>query len=249
MRAYNEWTFVFFMKEGPCVRTAEPNRLSKRLVQGARVPAARPPASGRRHLGGELPHPRVPRRGRAGPGPRAAPIDRGLHRPPLAVRAVKSKTHCPRRHHRRRAALHAPGPDPWRRLDACPYRLPGMRDREVFEVDHPDTQALKRRVPARRGATGCDRVHLVPVVFGRDDVAAELASAGFVQRIRTLASGRARRTTSTTVPSTGPSSRPLPLGAGRRCCSPTWMRVCSMAPSPSQAARQRCGPWRRRESP
>ena len=61
-----------------------------------------------------------------------------------------------------------------------------MEDRAVFEVDHPDTQALKRRALSRRGAPSVDRVHLVPVVFGRDDVATQLATAGFTTGLRTL---------------------------------------------------------------
>jgi methyltransferase (TIGR00027 family) len=64
-------------------------------------------------------------------------------------------------------------------FDSRAYRLPGMRDVEVFEVDHPDTQSLKRRVLARRGRAAGGSVHLVPVVFGRDDVATALTAAGF----------------------------------------------------------------------
>lgn len=70
--------------------------------------------------------------------------------------------------------------------DSRAYRLPGMRERAVFEVDHPDTQAIKRRALTRLGRTLSERVHLVPVVFGRDDVATQLAAAGFVDGLRTL---------------------------------------------------------------
>ncbi len=70
--------------------------------------------------------------------------------------------------------------------DSRAYRLPGMSDRAVFEVDHPDTQAIKRRALARLGCTVSEHVHLVPIVFGRDDVATQLAAAGFVDGLRTL---------------------------------------------------------------
>jgi methyltransferase (TIGR00027 family) len=70
--------------------------------------------------------------------------------------------------------------------DSRPYRLPGMRDKEVFEVDHPDTQAIKARSLGRHGGAAARAAHLVPVVFGRDDVGAQLAAAGFDTGARTL---------------------------------------------------------------
>jgi len=70
--------------------------------------------------------------------------------------------------------------------DSRPYRLPAMRATDVFEVDHPDTQAFKRRVLARRGRAGSHNVTLVPVVFGRDDVGTQLTAAGFATGARTL---------------------------------------------------------------
>jgi methyltransferase (TIGR00027 family) len=72
-------------------------------------------------------------------------------------------------------------------FDSRPYRLPGMDGVEVFEVDHPDTQALKRRVLTRGRRVIPGSVHLVPVVFGRNDVADALASAGFATGRPTLA--------------------------------------------------------------
>ncbi|HXZ61707.1 MAG TPA: SAM-dependent methyltransferase [Acidimicrobiales bacterium] len=71
-------------------------------------------------------------------------------------------------------------------FDSRPYRLPALRDMEVFEVDHPDTQALKRRVLGRRGRALPRSVHLVPVDFGRDDTAQVLESAGFRTGVPTL---------------------------------------------------------------
>ncbi len=72
-------------------------------------------------------------------------------------------------------------------FDSRPYRLPGMDGVEVFEVDHPDTQALKRRVLSRGGRNIPGSVHLVPVVFGRDDLDQALAAAGFATAQPTLA--------------------------------------------------------------
>jgi methyltransferase (TIGR00027 family) len=71
-------------------------------------------------------------------------------------------------------------------FDSRPYRLQELRDKTVFEVDHPDTQALKRRALARHGATTTPNVHLVPVDFARDDVASRLASSGFETGLQTL---------------------------------------------------------------
>ena len=71
-------------------------------------------------------------------------------------------------------------------FDSRAYRLPGMAEVEVFEVDHPDTQTLKRRVLARSGRAVAGSIHLVPVEFGRDDVAPALHGAGFTPRTPTL---------------------------------------------------------------
>jgi methyltransferase (TIGR00027 family) len=72
-------------------------------------------------------------------------------------------------------------------FDSRPYRLAGMAGVEVFEVDHPDTQSRKRRVLARSGRALPGSVHLVPVEFGRDDVATALKEADFTPHIPTLA--------------------------------------------------------------
>lgn len=70
-------------------------------------------------------------------------------------------------------------------FDSRAYRLPPMRQVTVFEVDHPATQAAKRRV-VQRGADESSRVRFVPVVFGADDPAAKLADAGFEPGATTL---------------------------------------------------------------
>ena len=64
--------------------------------------------------------------------------------------------------------------------DSRAYRLPSAAAVTAFEVDHPATQAAKRRLvqarvrPERRG-----HVRFVPVDLEHDDLAAALAAAGF----------------------------------------------------------------------
>jgi methyltransferase (TIGR00027 family) len=71
-------------------------------------------------------------------------------------------------------------------FDSRAYRLPPMRQVTVFEVDHPATQAAKRRVvPHTAGGRG-GQVRFVPVVFGADDPAGKLADAGFEPGAATL---------------------------------------------------------------
>jgi methyltransferase (TIGR00027 family) len=71
-------------------------------------------------------------------------------------------------------------------FDSRAYRLPAMRQVTVFEVDHPATQAVKRRVVQRDADGRPGRVRFVPVVFGADDPATKLAAAGFEPGAATL---------------------------------------------------------------
>lgn len=57
-----------------------------------------------------------------------------------------------------------------------PHRAAGLR---IFEVDHPSTQADKRRRLLRFGPKLPANLSLVPAVFGEDDVAAALVAAGW----------------------------------------------------------------------
>jgi methyltransferase (TIGR00027 family) len=69
-------------------------------------------------------------------------------------------------------------------FDSRAYRIAELRDLPVFEVDHPDTQRMKRL-----GLThlSLDRgVNMVPVVFGRDELDICLTAAGFVAGLNTL---------------------------------------------------------------
>ena len=71
-------------------------------------------------------------------------------------------------------------------FDSRAYRLAQLRDVAVFEVDHPATQAAKRRILRRGSGRLPANVRFVPVEFGADDPAAELAGRGFVSGAPTL---------------------------------------------------------------
>lgn len=71
-------------------------------------------------------------------------------------------------------------------LDTRAHRLPGMGRVQVFEVDHPSTQATKKRAVHHAVGAVPDSVRFVPVEFGRDDVAQALAAAGFCSGLPTL---------------------------------------------------------------
>ena len=63
--------------------------------------------------------------------------------------------------------------------DSRAYRLPGCGRLAVFEVDHPDTQAVKREVLARTLGGLPAHVVFVAVDFDHDDLATALDRAGF----------------------------------------------------------------------
>jgi methyltransferase (TIGR00027 family) len=75
-------------------------------------------------------------------------------------------------------------------FDSRAYRLAGLRDVTVFEVDHPATQAAKRRVlrrfPQSAVNAGPGKVRFVPVEFGVDDPAEQLRACGFAPGEQTL---------------------------------------------------------------
>jgi methyltransferase (TIGR00027 family) len=70
--------------------------------------------------------------------------------------------------------------------DSRAYRLAQLRDTAVFEVDHPATQAAKRRILRRGSVQIPASVRFVPVDFGADDPAAKLAEGGFASGKPTL---------------------------------------------------------------
>jgi methyltransferase (TIGR00027 family) len=64
--------------------------------------------------------------------------------------------------------------------DCRAHRLPELHDTPVFEVDRAETQVVKRQSIESARALGVRRdVHYVAVDFGKDDLAAALASAGW----------------------------------------------------------------------
>jgi methyltransferase (TIGR00027 family) len=71
-------------------------------------------------------------------------------------------------------------------FDSRAYRLGQLRNVAVFEVDHPATQAAKRRVLLRHSGRLPANVRFVPVDFGADDPAAKLAESGFASGLPTL---------------------------------------------------------------
>jgi methyltransferase (TIGR00027 family) len=71
-------------------------------------------------------------------------------------------------------------------FDARAYRLPECATRTVFEVDHPATQARKRRLVQHALPGTNAHVRYVPTDFDRDTIETDLASAGFDPRRSTL---------------------------------------------------------------
>ncbi len=77
-------------------------------------------------------------------------------------------------------------------FDARAYRLPGLEQVTVFEVDHPATQQAKREVLGRvlAGIVAGDplawHVRFVPVDLERDDLVRALRAAGYRDGVRSL---------------------------------------------------------------
>jgi len=71
-------------------------------------------------------------------------------------------------------------------FDSRAYRLPGLRGITVFEVDHPDTQATKRRVLERALPAPPKHVRFVPCDFQRRDLESAMAAAGYGESARTF---------------------------------------------------------------
>jgi len=71
-------------------------------------------------------------------------------------------------------------------LDTRAYRLVNTPDVLVFEVDHPSTQAWKRKAIERLAPDRASRVRFVPVDFDHDDLGDAMAAAGFNRGTRTF---------------------------------------------------------------
>ena len=70
--------------------------------------------------------------------------------------------------------------------DSRAYRLAGAGRVPVYEVDHPDTQSVKRRIVGDVLGGLPAHVRFVPVDFDHDDLAAALEQAGLVAGRRTF---------------------------------------------------------------
>ena len=68
--------------------------------------------------------------------------------------------------------------------DARAVRLPDLRSARVFEVDHPDTQAAKRRVLARRLGSLPAHVRFVACDFDAQDLESAMRAAGYDRSLR-----------------------------------------------------------------
>ncbi len=71
-------------------------------------------------------------------------------------------------------------------FDSRAYRLPGLRDITVFEVDHPDTQAAKRKTLERVLSGLPKHVHFVASDFTQRDLESSMAAAGYRESVRTF---------------------------------------------------------------
>ena len=70
--------------------------------------------------------------------------------------------------------------------DSRPYRIEDVARARVFEVDHPDTQAVKRRRLAAKLRSLPRNVLYVPVDFLRDDFGRCLVDAGYSAEVPTF---------------------------------------------------------------
>ena len=71
-------------------------------------------------------------------------------------------------------------------FDSRAYRIPGIARTRVFEVDHPATQAEKKRVVARRLGALAPHVVFVPIDFSTLTLDAAMPAAGFRSAARTF---------------------------------------------------------------
>lgn len=71
-------------------------------------------------------------------------------------------------------------------FDSRAYRLSRLRAIDVFEVDHPDTQAAKQSVVERLFSALPKHVRFVAVDFKRDDLMSAMCAAGYRASARTF---------------------------------------------------------------
>lgn len=71
-------------------------------------------------------------------------------------------------------------------FDARAYRLAGLSEVDVFEVDHPDTLAKKRAILRRASVDAPARLRSVGIDFKSADLARVMDAAGYSTQARTL---------------------------------------------------------------
>lgn len=71
-------------------------------------------------------------------------------------------------------------------FDARVYRIPGMERAAVFEVDHPSTSAMKRRVVEQTLGALPPHVRFVPLDFNSESLPPVMRGAGYDPAARTL---------------------------------------------------------------
>lgn len=71
-------------------------------------------------------------------------------------------------------------------FDTRAYRIPGLRNLLVFEVDHPDTQATKQAALRRALPAPPENVRFVACDFTRGDLESDMNAAGFREAARTF---------------------------------------------------------------
>jgi len=71
-------------------------------------------------------------------------------------------------------------------FDTRAYRLPDLRAVTVFEVDHPDTQASKRRILERVLPAPPTHVRFVGTNFNRSGLESAMAAAGYSESVRSF---------------------------------------------------------------
>ena len=122
--------------------------------------------------------------------------------------------------------------------DSRPYRIDDVAGAKVFEVDHPDTQAVKRRLLAAELRAMPANVVWVPVDFLRDDFGRCLVEAGYSTDVPTffIWEGVTNYLNAEAVDGTLrwiAANSPAPAGSP----SPMSTGACSTAPRSSQARR------------
>lgn len=70
--------------------------------------------------------------------------------------------------------------------DARAYRFEALKDKKVFEVDHPGTQAMKKEKILTVFGSWPEHVVFVPVDFEKDDLPGSLNRAGYRKELKTV---------------------------------------------------------------